>query len=665
MMAVRRRERARGLALGTTLACVMALAVILFAAAGAGVSHLKMVSASNNADHARNLAEAALSSALAELAKGDFQFGKDKNDRIAISVADLPGSLGVVSFNKHDSGFTDRYSTFNLDGDQSVPGAAGRQVPVRTVHLIARGKVGESESWVECLYYKPPFPDGLVSTGPVVAKSLYLAGVRRGGAYSGGEPGSIDPEESVPANLFTNATDGAGAQAVRLQQNCRIQGSVGASGSVILDVSSVVDNEVLPNSQPRAIPEIDIVERMEALRPNAVVIPSSGRHVTLEANWFAQATSGLNVSGDLSLNGSVLLVDGDLTVGGAILGTGIILVDGKVTILDGHTSVISSDQVAIACTKNFLLQADKPEGNYFQGLVYCEGDLTAKDITVVGATVVNGQGGAQGAVSLDNVRFVQSPGSTSLELISPVGDPAGAQSWAVSLNLKPDPSGEAGAFLSDVRAYFTDKDEVCERKCTHSTSACKNKEIPLNWATKVNASKKIDRFSSWNSKTGEVTVTVGELPGVTTRTAGAVFPEGIPTRLYPDGEIELFDGGTELAGLSSREKQEKVRTLFDTSGLDAKAMELKIANLIGANRITPSPLAREVAEFMEEQSDAHDNAEPAKRAQKRASRYIFLNKRVARAIPSQQHQSVTFNLNNLLGEELLASSRVLLWRPLR
>lgn len=100
------RKRQRGLALGTTLACLLALSVILFAAASAGVSHLKMVSASANADHAQNLAESALSAALAELVKTDFKFGKElEKDRIEITVAELPGSSGIVTFVQGETGF--------------------------------------------------------------------------------------------------------------------------------------------------------------------------------------------------------------------------------------------------------------------------------------------------------------------------------------------------------------------------------------------------------------------------------------------------------------------------------------------------------------------------------------------------------------------------------
>lgn len=587
---------------------MVALAVVLFAAVSAAISHLRMVSTASNAEHAKNLAEAALAKAMVEVVRTDYKFGKNGTDRIQISVPDLPGSSGVVTFDQSE--FSDAYSTFNLESDTPILGARSHNVPGRTVHLVARGKVGSSESWMECVYHRPPFPDGLAATGPVDAKALYLAGIRRGQAYSGGDPSNIPPDDSLPANLFSNAS---GANAALIGVNCRITGSAGAVGGVNVDPTSLVEGEVLPGSEPRAVPDMDIPARMSALRPNAVTVSGTGGDLELDKDWFCQATSGLSVGGNLKLNGSVLLVDGDLAVAGAIEGTGVVLVNGNVDITDGRSNVTAADQVALACTGDFKLRAQAPEGNYFQGLVYCEGDFEAKDITVVGATVVNGKNGKAGSATLDNVRFVQSPGGVTLELSRVRGRTIGRHSWAWSLTLRPNPSGGQGEFLADARLYFTDW-EFCNSKHDHdAVGVCPAKDAALPWKSFPSDGHN-DSFASWNSVSGTKYRRVQSRPAQTFQ--GTAYPNGIPIKLDPSGRI--IDFGPMRNEVFS----------FFTSEAERKGP------ILGA----------ELGQYNKEVND-------------------ILDLRMANDFVKSTYQ-VTFNLNTLLGESM-GTTRTLLWKPFR
>lgn len=602
------RGKSRGWALGTTLACMVALAVVLFAAVSAAISHLRMVSAAANGEHAKNLAEAALAKAMVEVVRSDYKFGKNGTDRVQIYVPDLPGSSGIVTFDQNEFG-PDGKSTFNLDSDTPKTGARSHNVPARTVHLVARGKVGSSESWMECVYYKPPFPDGLAASGPIDAKALYLAGIRRGQAYAGGDPGNIPPEDSIPANLFTNAT---GPNASLVGVNCRITGSAGAVGSVTVDPTSVVEGEVLPGSEPRAIPNMDIPARMAALRPNAVTVASSGGDVELDKDWFSQATSGLTVGGNLKLNGSVLLVDGDLNVGGAIEGTGVVLVNGNVEITDGRSNVTAADQVAVACTGDFKLHAQAPEGNYFQGLVYCEGDFEAKDITVVGATVVNGKNGKAGSAKLDNVRFVQSPGGVNLELSRVRGRTIGQHSWAWSISLRPNPNGTTGDFLADARLYFTDW-EFCSSGHDHDApGACPSKDNALAWRNHTFSNN--DSFAMWDSVSGSRYRIVNSGPGQTT--TGSAYPDGMPIKLDSTGKIVDF-----------------------------------------------GPMRTEVFDFFTTEAERQGTTIGAENGHYDQEINDLLDLRMANDFVNSSYQ-VTFNLNTLLGESM-GTTRTLLWKPFR
>ncbi len=454
--------------MGTVLLCLVTLTLVLFTAVSAGVSHLRVVQSATTQEHARNLADAALSKAISRLVETDFEFGKGAEKRIEVQLPDLQGATGTVTFDPGEAGFSDAFSSYNLDTDSAKPGARGRSVPGRTVHLVGRGKVGDVEQWMECYYFRPPFPDGLASTGWVDAKTLYLAGVRRGQAYNGGDPEAIPPEETFPANLFSNAPADPNTPAVRVRDSSKISGSAGAVGNVSVETGSVVEMETLPLSEPRPIPDLDmpakILELQKIADPNqdvyAISVPEPAGKL---GGFFYRFNGPLSLSGGYNLNGNAILVDGDLTIsGGGLKGFGMLLVDGNVTIQGGQGSVNANDQVAIGCTGDFLLQANGPSGQYFQGLVYCEGDFKAENITVVGATVVHGKGGAEGTATLDNVRFVYDPGSVQLAYMKPIGLAgywdgfnSGFYHSGVSAKIRPNPSGQG--WLCDIWACVSTK----------------------------------------------------------------------------------------------------------------------------------------------------------------------------------------------------------------
>jgi hypothetical protein len=418
----RGKRGSAGLSLGTVLLGMVVMTVVLFAAASAAVSHLNLVKSSASYEHARNLADAALSQTLARMVESDFEFGKN-GGRVEVTFPDLPGASGVVTFVTSEAGFGDAFSTYNLDSDSEKVGAGGRRVPPRTVHMVARGRAGGVESWMECVYFRPPFPDGLASTGWINAKSVDLSAVRRTGDYAGGELSGIPRDNRLPANVFSNfqgTPEGGGAGglplgAVTISGGSRITGNVGSMGSVRISEDSVVLGEVLPNSERRDVPDLRLDEKIDLVEHTSNPIVYAGGDLQLERNWFSRSDGSLVVTGDLDLNGSVLLVkNGDLKVRGGIQGTGVILCEGDVEIHDGRTDLRSTEQVAVGCKGDFLLRAEAPAGNYFHGLVYSEGAIEAKDITVVGAMVSNGKNGRPGSVHLDNVRFVYSP--TSMEI---------------------------------------------------------------------------------------------------------------------------------------------------------------------------------------------------------------------------------------------------------
>ena len=449
------RKNRAGMALGTVLACLAAMTLILYSAVSATLSHLNIANHVSQQQHAQNLAEAALAEAMAQLAANDYQ--PIPGGQVVVTVAGLNDAEGTVSFN-NTGDFVNDYSHSRLNDPNnttSTTGARGRTVPESSVHLVARGRVGDIERWVECLYYRPPFPDGLVASGGIQASGLYLTGVRRSGNYSGGHPSTINPEDILPANLFSNSLVGStsGAPAVNLEGNSEVNGSLGAVGSVSVNPNSSVTGEVLPGSEPQEIPELDLAAKMQTLIETSDPFVNSGGNVTLPDGWFSHAPSAVNINGDLDLNNSVLCVEGDLNITGAITGTGFLLVDGDVTVGDGGSDVTGSDQIALATSGDLNLSASTPEDNFFKGLVYAEGDVDARDITVVGAMVVNGKRGKAGTVDLENVRFVYNPGGVTMNLRKLEGLPAPTRQLGGAIAIRR--STNASKILVDFDLYIS------------------------------------------------------------------------------------------------------------------------------------------------------------------------------------------------------------------
>lgn len=443
--------RRRGIALGSVLLVLAVLVALLFIAASASLSHLQLVNAKSRREHARNLAESALSAALEKLIVSNYTFGKDPKDRVVVTVAGLSDAEGIVTFDSKE--FPDAYSTFNLESDKPKVGAGGLNIPTEAVHFVARGRVGDVQQWVECVYHKPPYPDGIVGKGWVEANGLVLTGVKNGEDYKGGDPSQIPDEDKTLANIFSNASSGPKGPAVLLGARCEINGSVGSTGSISIDPSNVVRGEVLPFTDKRPVPAIDIGSRISELLPNSVSVSSTGGTLTLDPSWFNHSPGSLNIGGNLDLNGTALCVQGNLTVGGAIKGTGVILCTGNVEVTGGGSNVVSADQVAIAAAGDVTLRGPDPAGNYFQGLVYSQGDIEASKITVVGAAVADGSAAGKGNILLENVRFVKTPTSVQINLTRMKGYGWTGRAGALSVTLTLAPDGVT--YLADVRAAFS------------------------------------------------------------------------------------------------------------------------------------------------------------------------------------------------------------------
>lgn len=382
--------RQRGMTIGTVL-LIAALAILaVFTVVAVAFFHLNFGSKVVQQQTARNLAESAIATAIAEIWTNN-EYGKDRRPTVRVPSASDPEAVGLVTFDpavaQAESTF---YSVNNFESGVSVPGSTGRSVPENAVHLVGLGRAGDSRHQVEVLLYVPPFPNAIAASGTVISDGgLEVYGVQDPADYTG-DPSRIEAATSIPAHVASNA----GGTAITIGPRSHVDGNVLAVGTIDLDPSVTVLGEVRPNGAPQPMPNLDVdgmLARLGSVEGRDVYLAGETLD-RLDLSWFAEAQGDLTVRGDLALDGGVLTVNGKLDVWGKVRGRGAVFVRGETRIGEG-AALSATDLVALLSRDSVSLTGQSKSAYYFQGLVYTEGDIQAQDITVLGAVVANGPAG--------------------------------------------------------------------------------------------------------------------------------------------------------------------------------------------------------------------------------------------------------------------------------
>ena len=416
----------RGTILGNVLLLLTIALTLVLTSASVGIFNLRFTNALDNRDHARNLAEAAIFQAVG-LINANANYGKASETPPTITLSGLAQeNRGVLTFNPAMlATLRCRRSTNNLNSNAPATGD-GQPVPEDGVHLVGLGTCGEARCQMEMVYFRPPFAKAIAASGNTSLDRVTMAGMNPTVPFN-----KDDYEDYLgDTSLFSNNN---GNDALRLVGNCDIRGSVGAVGKVQLGPGTVVKGEVRPGQPPEEVPVLDVASLVSdvAALPN-LVAPTS------PVESFAYLASS-GTYGELRLNGGVLAVRGNLTVNGPISGYGSVIVDGDVQILGG--SGLGSDFAAVAATGDIRLEATGSASNFFQGLLYSRGSITARRITVIGSIVAKSDDPDRGRVELEDMKFI----STSTPIQGGIAPPqvfslgGGDDSCAVQLSsrLKP------------------------------------------------------------------------------------------------------------------------------------------------------------------------------------------------------------------------------------
>lgn len=423
------RVRVRGISLMSALLLITMVMLIAATMAGVFTLNVNITNRVSNSSVALSEAEAGLAEVLYQITRdenieGD---GNQENPKITwglngetVQGTITPGmqpdeAYHVVTF---DTGSSYPYSTNNttLDNDS---GYDGRVVPDGMLHIISTGYCKGQYRTIECVVEKPPFPFGLATSGLIDSETpMRVLGTSSQAGYSPGE-------EDRPGHLLCNSPEGVKI-GTRDGFSTEISGFVKSSGPVDIEQPAVVRGGVQSFAEGTDLVDIDIQDFDLAGEPGVVTIVDStyNEDQVLDV-MYRYSGSGLRYAGDVELQQAMLYIDGDLTIDGELKGEGLIVVTGNVRLNSG-TELRGSDKMALIAGGNVVVDGEVDSAgnsNYFSGLVYTEGNLNAKNITIVGNAVVNSPDPTRGNAILENVTMIsnEETGDMTLTITSVEG----------------------------------------------------------------------------------------------------------------------------------------------------------------------------------------------------------------------------------------------------
>jgi hypothetical protein len=426
-------SKSRGISLMSALLLITIVMIIATTMAGVFTMNINITNRVSNASIALSEAEAGIAEVLYQMThkdniEGD---GNQKNPKIewglngeTIRATTTPGmqpdeAYHVVTF---DTGSSFPYSTNNttLTNDS---GYDGRVVPDGMFHVISTGYCKGQYRTVECVIEKPPFPFGLATSGAIVsADPIRVVGTSTQAGYDSGET-------DRPGHILCNSPEGVVIGGDDNPDNTtNITGFVKSVGPIAIAEPAVVRGGIRSGADATTLTDIEIQDfNLDAEGADGVItLLDSDYYEDQELDVMYKYLSGgtLHYHGDVNLQRAMIWVNGNLTVDGAVTGEGLIVVTGKVEINDGAL-LNGTDKMALIAGGDVDIGKDtgSPEANFFSGLVYTEGNLDARNITIVGNAVVNSPDPAKGRADLENVTFVsnEETGDMTVEITSVSG----------------------------------------------------------------------------------------------------------------------------------------------------------------------------------------------------------------------------------------------------
>ena len=313
----------------------------------------------------------------------------------------------VVTFDPSSS-FPHSTNNTYLDSDS---GDLGRTVPDGMIHIISTGYCKGQYRTVEAIVERPPFPFGLATSGAINSRDpIVVTGVSSLANFVAGE-------EDRPGHILCNSPDGVtiGAAPSGVDSTTQISGFVKSVGPVNIAQPAVVRGGIRSFADPSTITNIKVSDFQLAGEPGVVTVLDDRYDQPQNLDvMYNYSGSHLQYMSQVHLNNAMLYVDGDLTIHGPVSGVGLIVVDGNATFKSG-SALSGSNKMAVICSGDVTIEGNS---NYFTGLVYCEGNLNATNITILGNAIVNSSDPSKGSARLRNVKFVSN--EETAEMVIPI-----------------------------------------------------------------------------------------------------------------------------------------------------------------------------------------------------------------------------------------------------
>lgn len=403
------KKRPQGTGLATVLMVSALLVVVSFTIVGLGFNHLSVSHRLSNSLQAKNLADAAVSKAIALVLEdpdvGKTSYTGPKNVTVLVNFPNQDPTVAnaVLTFSAANAGnLSIPASTNNFKATTGAAGSLGRQVPADGVHLVAVGSCNGVTRTVEAVLYLPKFPWSIASSGKIGTNGgLYVAAVKN-------EADVDDPTKHVEGHLVTNSN--AGDDAVKLQgSNNKITGDLQSATGANTGTAAILGEKRLQAGAVELIDlDLDGPTYDTAGKPGLTNL-NSDTGTDPVAGWTRFNGGGTRTLtfDRLDIDKGVLYVDGNLVVNGGIHGSGAIIVKGTTTIR-GAGSMNGDANVALLSKGKVDIAGDSGNPQVLKGLLYSEGGLTSNEMKLRGLFVNNDPSGMSDT-QMDNTEFIQTP----------------------------------------------------------------------------------------------------------------------------------------------------------------------------------------------------------------------------------------------------------------
>jgi len=388
----RELSKSRGMSLYVVFSIMAVLIIICTAMTGVGLMNLNITQSFYNGAIAQSEAEAAVSILLYNVSDNiDYGLHNEKITGTITDGFDSRECYHVITFDK-TQGFP--WSVNAKDDPQT--GYRNRTVPKSMVSAFATGYCRGQFRTIEVLLFRPPFPYAIASSGRIHSEDHILVdGVesaaeaesekhkRPGHIYSSYmRTGSGKPNPDNPSDYAVYIGDKGGDKTY-------ISGFVLSPGNVLLKPPATVKEGIRAEGDKVEIPNIDVKKYHNEGDEGVIKIVSSefGGPQNLDAMYFH--SGNLNFASNVKMSNAFLyLKDGTLDIGGGLTGCGAIVVKNGAVNIKGDAALNGNNRIAIICDGPVTLEGNN---NYFQGLIYSHGNVSARNITVVGNLIMDGR----------------------------------------------------------------------------------------------------------------------------------------------------------------------------------------------------------------------------------------------------------------------------------